>query len=211
MTLNELLKANGVADDSIEKIVKEMKENKIFTVGEENLDIRYGKLKTDFDNLNAKHGEATALIEQLKASSKGNEDLNAKVNAYEQQIAQLNTQLEESKIEAAMDRALNKAGAKAEDFDYLKFQWRKKGEIKLDDNGEIKGGDDSIAAMKTQFSAQFTTEGGNMTVELNHLPKGNTSGTGVTQEQFNRMGYQSRLKLKQESPEAYAQLTGKNI
>ena len=31
----------------------------------------------------------------------------------------------------------------------------------------------------------------------------------VTQEQFNKMGYQSRLKLKQEQPEVYAQMTGK--
>ena len=32
---------------------------------------------------------------------------------------------------------------------------------------------------------------------------------GVTQEDFNKMGYQSRLKLKQEQPDVYAQMTGK--
>lgn len=49
MNINEILKARGVADAEIEKILADMKTNKIFTSSEENLDVRYGKLKTDHD------------------------------------------------------------------------------------------------------------------------------------------------------------------
>ena len=44
MTLQEILKSQGLSDEQIESVIGEMKQNKIFTVSEENLDIRYGKL-----------------------------------------------------------------------------------------------------------------------------------------------------------------------
>ena len=49
MTLKELLEQHKVAD--VEKILSDMAENKIYTAGEENLDIRYGKMKTDKESL----------------------------------------------------------------------------------------------------------------------------------------------------------------
>ena len=51
MTLQEILKAKGLDDKAVESVIGEMKQNKIFTSNEENLDIRYNKLKTDFDSL----------------------------------------------------------------------------------------------------------------------------------------------------------------
>lgn len=41
MTLQEILKSQGLTDEQIQTIVGEMKQNKIFTASEENLDIRY--------------------------------------------------------------------------------------------------------------------------------------------------------------------------
>lgn len=209
MTLAEILKSQGLNDDQIKTITGEMKQNKIFTASEENLDIRYSKLKGEHDNLTAQHGEATALIEQLKAGTKDSEALQGKVTEYEQKMAQLQKERDEARQDAAMDRALMKAGAKPTDFDYLKYQWRKKGEIMLDDNGEIKGVDDAVAAMKTQFPAQFESAKGGVAVEANPLPTSDTNHPGITAEAFAKMGYQSRLKLKQEQPEVYAELTGK--
>ena len=45
MTIQELLKAQGLDDATITKVTNAMKDNKIFTSSEENLDIRYGKLQ----------------------------------------------------------------------------------------------------------------------------------------------------------------------
>lgn len=79
MTLQEILKSQGLTDEQIQTIVGEMKQNKIFTASEENLDIRYGKLKTDFESLTKQHGESTALIEQMKKDNAGNEAMQAKL------------------------------------------------------------------------------------------------------------------------------------
>ena len=67
----------------------EMKQSKIFTASEENMDKRYAKLKGDFDSKTKEHQEALTLIEQLKASSAGNEELLVKINQYESTIADL--------------------------------------------------------------------------------------------------------------------------
>ena len=80
MTLHELLKTEGLTDEQIEKVLTEMKQNKIFTAGEENLDIRYGKLKTDNDSLRKQYSEAQALIEELKKS--GEDNMQEKITAF---------------------------------------------------------------------------------------------------------------------------------
>ena len=51
MTISEILKAKGISDETIAAVLDEMKTNKIFTSSEENLDIRYGKLKTQHDGV----------------------------------------------------------------------------------------------------------------------------------------------------------------
>lgn len=168
MTLQEILKSQGLSEEQIQKIVGEMKQNKIFTASEENLDIRYGKLKTDFDSLTKQHGESTALIEQMKKDNAGNEALQGKITEYETKMATMAAELEQTKIDAALKVALLEA--KADDVDYLTFKLKEKGELKLDENGKIKGIDDSIAALKTQFPKQFITEQGKK-VDENKLPK----------------------------------------
>lgn len=207
MTLQEILKAKGMSDVDIETIIGEMKQNKIFTTSHENMDVRYPKLKGEFDTLTAQHGESTTLIEQLKADAKNNEAIQTRITSYEQQIATLTEQLNEQKIESAMDRKLTSAGAKPEDLDYLKFQWKKKGDITLDDNGEIKNGDDAVAGLKTQHPVQFT--GAETKHELQpHIlhNRQNDGGNSITKEEFEKMGYNSRVKLKESDPELYTQL-----
>lgn len=208
MTLQEILKAQGLSDEQIEKVVGEMKQNKIFTATEENLDIRYGKLKGDHENLTKQHSEATALIEQLKKDNKGNEELQGKVSGYESTIADLQRENEQLKIDSALKVALLEA--KVQDVDYLTFKIKEKGDVVLDDNGKIKGIDDTLAALKTQFPNQFAKDSQQLQIDPQPLPQGNGSGSGLTQDEFNKMGYQSRLKLKNEQPDVYAQMTGKN-
>ena len=207
LRMQKILKARGLDDELIKSIMDDMKTEKVFIAGEENLDIRYSKLKTDHENLTTQHGESTKLIEQLKASAKDNEALQAKFTTYESTVADLQKKNHELRVDAAMDRKLTAAGAKASDLDYLKFQWRKKGEITLDDNGEIKGADDAIAGMKTQFPVQFESASGQREVQPQRLPDRNAdSGVTVTKEQFNKMGYNSRVELKQNNPELYEKL-----
>lgn len=205
MTLKEILKSQGLNDEQIEKVLGEMKQNKIFTAGEENLDIRYNKLKTDHDTLTSQHSEATKLIEELKKGSKGNEELQTKIKDYESQVETLQAELEKTKVESAVKVAL--LSAKAKDVDYLTFKLKEKGELKLDDNGNIKGIDDMLAGLKTQFPTQFESDT-QKKIDENKLPNGDNDKK-ISQEDFNKMGYQERLKVFQESPELYNELSGK--
>ena len=205
MTLVELQKAQGLSDEQITKIAAAMKENKIYTAGEENLDIRYGKLKADFDSLTNQHSEATKLIDEMKKANKGNEELQTKIANYETQVANLQTELVQTKTDAAVKVALLEA--KALDIDYMTFKLKEKGEISLDENGKIKGWDDKIAGLKTQFPNQFESSQAKK-VDENKLP-GNNEPTGITKEAFDKMGYADRLKVYNENPEVYAELTKK--
>ena len=205
MTIQEILKAQNLTETQIEAITAAMKENKIFTASEENLDIRYGKLKTDYEGLTKQHGEAQALIETLKKSSKGNEDLQGKITNYEAEVENLQKELKETKTNAAVKVALLEA--KALDIDYMTFKLKEKGEIELDENDKIKGWDDKIAGLKTQFPGQFESSSKKI-IDENKLPEGD-QGTGITKEQFGKMGYKERLNLYNENPEAYKELTKK--
>jgi hypothetical protein len=203
MTLQEILKAKGMGDDVIEAVMGEMKLNKIFTTQHENMDVRYPKLKNEHDTLTAQHGEATQLIEQFKAGAIANEALQGKITSYETTIENLTKQLNEQKIDAAMDRKLTSAGAKSEDLDYLKFQWKKKGDISLDDNGDIKGGDDAIAGLKTQHPVHFASAVDQRELQPHQLHDRKQDEGGMTKAEFLRKPYAERVAFANENPDAY--------
>lgn len=205
MNLNEILKANGVGDEAIAAIAAAMKENKIFTASEENLDIRYGKLKTQHDGVNQQLTEANALIEELKKSNKGNDGLQQKVTDYETKVQQLQAELEQTKLDAAIKVEL--LANKAVDVDYLTFKLKNKGEaLTLDENGKIKDWDDKLAALKTQFPNQFEASGKKTVVE-NRLP-GNDEEAALTKSDILKKPYAERAKLFEENPEGFRAAMG---
>ena len=206
MNLIEIMKAKGISDDIITAVQEEMKANKIFTSAEENIDVRYGKLKTQHEAVTKERDEAKALIESLQKSNKGNEDLQKQVSDYQTRMAQLEAENAQIRIDSAINVGLLAAGVKPEDVDYVTFKLKAKGEIELDDQGNIKGWDDKVAGLKTQFPANFVSAGGKK-YEEHKLPDGEDGNTGsITKEQFNKMGYASRVELKKNNPEQYNQL-----
>lgn len=206
MTITEILKAKGIGDDVIQGVLDDMKANKIFTASEENLDIRYNKLKTQHDGVNKQLTEANTLIETLKKSTEGQGDLQQKVADYEAQITTLKAQLEQTQIDADVHVELLAAGVKPDDVDYVMFKLKAKGDLERGEDGKIKGMDDKIAALKTQLPNQFAAESRKNILE-NKLPNNQESGDkAVTKEEFNKMGYNSRVAFKLENPEAYNQM-----
>lgn len=177
MTIAEILKAKGITDDVIQAIQEEMKTNKIFTASEENLDIRYGKLKTE----------------------------------HEGKVAELQKQLQETKIESAIQIAL--LSEKVDDVPYLSYKLNEKLKkdgkaIELDDNGNIKGWDDMLSGLKTQFPTHFETSTGDgyRVVDPQKLPRGNGGDAVPTKEDFKAMTYEQRVALKQKNEELYKTL-----
>ena len=119
---------------------------------------------------------ANGLIADLKKGTKGNEELQGKITGYETQVQQLQAELEKTKLDNAIQLALR--DAKAVDPDYLAFKLREKykpEELTLGENGKVKGMDDKLAGLKTQFPAQFEGAGGKKVVE-NRLPENQNTG-----------------------------------
>lgn len=158
MTISEILKAKGLGEDVIKEIMDEMKANKIFTASEENLDIRYGKTKTELESVTKERDEGKALIAELQKSNKGNEDLQKQVAEYEAKMAQLQAKLVETQIDADAQAQLLAGGVKPDDLDYVMFKLKAKGPLEMGEDGHVKGMDDKIAAMKTQLPANFNGE-----------------------------------------------------
>lgn len=199
MNISEILKAKGVSDDVIAAVLDDMKANKIYTASEENLDIRYGKLKTQHEGVTKQLEEANGLIDQLKKSNKSNEDLQAQIAAHEQREAQLQAELEQTKLDAEIKVEL--LAAKALDVDYLTFKLKEKGELALDENGKIKGWDDKLAGLKTQFSNQFEADGKKNIIE-NRLPNPEENQT-LTKADILKKPYVERAQLFETNPDAF--------
>lgn len=200
MNLIEIMKAKGISGDIIQAVQEDMKTNKVFTASEENLDIRYGKLKTDHDSKLAELAEANNLIAELKKNNKGNEGLQQKVTDYEARIEQLQAENARIKLDAAIKVEL--LSNKALDVDYLTFKLKEKGELELDEQGKIKGWDDKIAALKTQFPTQFESAGGKKYDE-HKLPDKQDGDGSMTKETMLKKPYAERMKFYNENPEAY--------
>ena len=206
MTLIEILKAKGISDDIIKAVQDDMKANKIFTSAEENIDIRYGKLKTQHEAVVKERDEANALIETLQKSNKGNEGLQKQVSDYQANMEKLQAELTKAKINAAASVGLLSAGCKPEDIDYIMFRLQAEGELELDEHDNIKGWDDKVAGAKTKFPAHFTSASSKKYEEHRLADGDNGNIEPITKEQFNKMGYNSRVELKKNNPEQYSQL-----
>ena len=182
-----------------------------------------GKYDSEIEKLNniisGKDKELTTandLIVQLKKGTKGNEELQGKITTYETQVSDLQKQLAETKMKSAIKVAL--LSEKAVDVDYLTYKLneklKEKGEtLELDENDNIKGWDDKLSGLKTQFPNMFESAGkgkdGYQVLGDNRLPQSDGRKTIPTQEEFNKMSYNDRVELKKENEQAYRQLAKK--
>ena len=160
--------------------------------------------------LNGKETELTSandLIAELKKGTKGNEELQGKITGYETQVENLQAELQETKIKAALKVAL--LSEKATDIDYLTFKLEEKlkaegKKLELDDNESIKGWDDLLSGLKTQLPNQFETSI-NKKVDPNRLPKPDDKTT-YTKDDLLKKPYAERQKIYNENPDAYKEI-----
>lgn len=143
---------------------------------------KHDALQTLLDGKTTELDTANNLIADLKKATKGDEALQGKVTAYETQVSQLQEQLAETKIKSALKVAL--LSEKALDIDYLTYKVNEKMKeqgksLELDENENIKGWDDVLSGLKTQFPTQFESAG-KPKFEPNPLPTGD-GGKGQPQ------------------------------
>ena len=212
MNLNEILKAKNIGDDVIQSVMADMKANGIYLASEENLDVRYGKLKTQHEGVTKERDEALATIENLQKITKGQEEAQKQIAAFKQQNEQLQKELQQAKFDAEAKYGL--LAANAVDADYalykLKEAMAKDGkEQKVDENGKIPNWNDLLSSLQTQIPAQFTAKqdgDGYEVFEPNNLKKGDNGDTAPTKDAFKAMGYEERMALKQKNEPLYNQL-----
>ena len=205
MNLTEILKAKGLDDKTIEETIGEMKQNKIFTASEENLDIRYGKLKNDHALAQQSITDLQSQVAQFEQIKSQNASLMEEAN---KKLAELQAENIRIKTDNALERALIEA--KVQDVDYVKFKLKEKHPdgFKLDENGKIESINTMLDDMKVQLPNQFgKTE---KKVEEKKLEKSDDNNGGISSEQFSKMNYHERAKLFKENPEQYAELNKTN-
>mgnify|MGYP004501560905 FL=1 len=164
---------------------------------------KFTDLETEKENIASQLSAANKVIEDLRKATKTDEDLQKKVTAYESKIQTLNEELKVTKTENALKFALVQAGAA--DVDYLAFKVKQKGELELDENGKIKGIDDTIKDLKTQFSQQFTSSKENK-IDEKKLPDEDGGDKGMTKKELLAKPYAERNKIYQEDPEKFNEI-----
>ena len=205
MNLLEILKANGIDDEIAGKITADMKANKIFTAGEDNLDVRYSKLKNEHTVSTQQIADLQQQIAQFEQAKSQNVALLEEAN---RKFAELEAENARIKTDYALDRALMEA--KVQDVDYMKFKLKEKHPegFKLDENGKVESINTVLDDLKVQFPNQFSkTE---KKIEEKKLEKTDDTNTGITSEQFSKMNYHEKAKLFKENPEQYAELNKNN-
>lgn len=211
MTFDELLKSiEGLTDEQAAAIKSGMKDNKIHLSAEENIDERYGKLRDQHKTVSDQLSEANNLIKTLQEASKGNEELQTKIADFQKQAAEANARAAKAERDSAIKVELLAKGAVPDDIDYL--MWRIDNgdtEVKMGEDGKLSGMDDAVKALKTSHPNQFK-DGGKKKFSGAQIPgdAGGSNGSGVTKEQFSKMGYSERMKLYSENREAYDALAG---
>ncbi|MFX0547918.1 phage scaffolding protein [Hathewaya histolytica] len=156
MDFKEFLKNQGLSDEQINKILSGMKENKIYTTSEENMEERYNKLKEQKEDLENQLGTANTALEELKKSNKGNEELQVKIKQYETDLEALKTESEfkirNLTIDSAIKGLLKDNKAKYEDLLISKFDKEK---LVIKDDGTIEGLEDQFKGIKEGYKDLF--------------------------------------------------------
>ena len=211
LTYDELVNAINAHNGNEANKDKQIKVGNLGS-GEYTSTAKYKALEESLTGKQTELDAANGLIAEMKKAAKGNEEMQGKITGYETQVAELRKQLAETRVKSAVKVGL--LAEKATDIDYITYKLTEKlaaegKTLELDENENIKGWQNILSDLKTALPKWFGSSSEN-TIEPNRLPDITPRDNGITREQFDKMGYQSRLKLKQDSPDVYASLTGKN-
>lgn len=169
--------------------------------------------KGKYDTLDAtnktneqKLGEANNLIKQLQEAAKGDETLQQQVTKYQTKVQTLEAELQQTKIDAAIKVGLLAEGA--DEVEFLTFKLKSTGDkLELDEQGNIKGWADKVAALKTQNPKYFADNSGGSYQGFRPMDKENPPApAGKTKADILKMPYADRVKFFNENPDAYHEI-----
>lgn len=163
MTLDEILKEQGLENEKVAAVLAKMKESKLYVTTEENATDRLKKYKEQKAKLEA----------ELSAKTKDGETVGGELEQLKAKNAELENKLLKSSIENKLTSKL--MSLKATDLDYMKFKAMDGAVLELDEKGEIKGLDEIVKSLQEKYPNQFITDNGKK-IDPNTLPMGKQGG-----------------------------------
>lgn len=158
MDLKAILTAQGLSEEQVTAVMAGMKEHKIYTASQENLDVRYEKLKAKHEELTTTHATATAELEGLKTASTGSQELQAelaKAKADYEALQQESTKkVKMTAIDYALKEQMKAHKAKDKYADLLSGKIDREA-LQLDEKGAVVGLEDIFTSLKTEYSDLF--------------------------------------------------------
>ena len=204
----EVLKKCGIEEAKANEVLTAMKEANIHTTSLENADVRYNKLQEQKKQLE----EASKNYEkQLKELSKNNQD-NEELKKQLEQLQLSNKELQEKHSKELYERDFNYAldkglsSVKAKDINDIKM-FIDIEKLKYQD-GKIEGLEEQIKSLEETKSYLFDTEQQQVPPSTGFNPTGTNGGeVGITKEKFKTMNMAQRIKLRNDDPKLYEELS----
>lgn len=194
------MKRKFLEDLSLEKDVidKIMAENGADIEAEK---AKYTEANTKLEDITKQLEEANNTIKDLKKNNADNEALQNQVKEYEEKIktqkADYESKVRNLTLDAAIEKALSVAKAKHTDLLSSKIERDK---LVINDDNTITGLDEQLNSLKENYKDLFEVTVSGTT------PTNTESSSGITKEQFNKMGYKERVELYNSNKELYTQL-----
>lgn len=193
----EELKALGLNDEQIEKVVEDYGKN---YVAKSQFNQKNEELKQAKESLTTMQSD----IEALKKSNADNAELSKQIDelnaAQLKREAEYTAQIQKMELDGIVERTL--LSSKVKNAKAVRAL------LDLEDakvkDGTIKGLDDQLTKLKESDPYLFESDSKPTGVTPGE-PHGGQGSTGITQEQFNKMGYLQRAKLKEDDPNAYSE------
>lgn len=193
----EELKALGLTDEQIEKVVEDYGKN---YVPKNQFNQKNEELKQAKESLTTMQSD----IEALKKDNADNAELSKQIDelnaAQLKREAEYTAQIQKMELDGIVERTL--LSSKVKNAKAVRAL------LDLEDakvkDGTIKGLDDQLTKLKESDPYLFEPDSKPTGVTPGE-PHGGQGSTGITQEQFNKMGYLQRAKLKEDDPNAYSE------
>ena len=192
----KLLKGMGLTDEQVDTIIE------AHTDTVDGLKADVSKYKTDAEKLTDVQKE----LDELKAKGddgwkEKHDKLKVEFDAYKKDVEAKETHSKKVEAYKAILRDANLSEKGIEKA--IKYaEWDK---IELEADGKLKGASDHIKAVKEEWAEYVTTT--TTTGAKTSTPPANNGNSGVTKEDFQKMSYKDRLKIYNENPDLYNELT----
>ncbi|WP_085829084.1 phage scaffolding protein [Clostridium massiliodielmoense] len=183
--MEELLKKLGFTDEQIQKVIGGMKENKIYTTKEENIEERYNKVKSQKEQLESDLKEANKTLDKVKKDNKDIESLQTEIENYKNKAAESEAARAKDQKVFTIKSKLKDAGCI--DLDYMLY---KLGDIeKLDIEKDL---DNKVKELGENNASFFKVENqepnkDNPKIIVNKLPGADNPPQSFTMDQLKSM------------------------